>query len=221
MSGKVKPSRWVVAPQHMSGDTATHWYAASGDVKALAHALETGDPTGSAHALYYSPPLHLACAGGHVDCCELLLERGASIGPDIPQRGGRTPLHQAAIGGSAGVASLLIDAGCDVDARDGSGGATPLHAAAFAGHKAVVDVLLAADADASLKARHSGELALHAACRGGHDLIVEALVAHDAGGKAVREFPGVIQQLSQPLTKGSLFTRPRRPALLPAATSKR
>ena len=214
METKVPKCRWVQQPCHLGADTAVHYHAAGGDAKALGHALSRSgaDYDGRGLVHFYSPPVHLASAYGHLECLELLLGRGARADADVDQRGGRSPLHLAALMGHAAVVESLLDAGCDVNARDGCGGTPALHAAAFAGHLAVVEALLRRGADARLRAGHSGELALHAAARGNHARVVEALVAHEAEGKGEKELPGVIANLTQPMRKGSLFTRPHQHA---------
>ncbi|KAH8078784.1 hypothetical protein JL720_9532 [Aureococcus anophagefferens] len=166
-------NRWVVQPAHLGKDTIVHYHAAGGDAAALGHALRRngGDASGGGLAHFYSPPVHLASAYGHLACVALLLERGATVGADDARRGGATPLHLAALGGHAAVAEVLLDAGCDL-------------------------------------AAHSGELALHAAARGNRPRVVEALVQHESSGAGVKELPGVIERLSEPLARGSLFTRP-------------
>eukprot|EP00180_Rhodochaete_pulchella_P000509 Plantae.Rhodophyta-Rhodochaete_pulchella.ctg136.p1 GENE.Plantae.Rhodophyta-Rhodochaete_pulchella.ctg136~~Plantae.Rhodophyta-Rhodochaete_pulchella.ctg136.p1 ORF type:complete len:1128 (+),score=134.65 Plantae.Rhodophyta-Rhodochaete_pulchella.ctg136:463-3384(+) len=110
-----------------------------------------------------------ACAGGHLDILESMLERGA----DVDGRGnnGWTPLYWAAIydrkdclerllandaadvdsglrgaseGGHLQTVSLMVDKGADVDCRDPSG-RTPLHLAARYGHNDCIEYLLGYD----------------------------------------------------------------------------
>ncbi|KAH8053639.1 hypothetical protein JL722_9488 [Aureococcus anophagefferens] len=68
-------NRWVVQPAHLGKDTIVHYHAAGGDAAALGHALRRngGDASGGGLAHFYSPPVHLASAYGHLACVELLL----------------------------------------------------------------------------------------------------------------------------------------------------
>lgn len=210
MGGKDARNRWVVAPVHNARDTHVHVYALKGEAANLLHALTVlkGDPSGAALLCYFSPPLHLASAEGHVACVTLLLERGATPRRDLNERGGRAPLHVAAIGGHVAACAALLDAGCAVDVRDGAGGTTPLHVACFFGHADLVALLLARGAKTDVRATHSGELALHAACRGGRTTIVAALAAHMSDDVGVEELPAVIARLRQPVDAGALYTSP-------------
>jgi uncharacterized protein len=124
-------------------------------------------------------PLMLACmyARCDVECAELMLSRGASVGCGSDGKGpihfapsvdvarvlvahgadvksvakyGLTPLHCAAGRGDASLVRYLLDEGADVNASYESG-ETPLHCAAARGDTAVVRLLLARGADASIR----------------------------------------------------------------------
>ncbi len=60
------------------------------------------------------PLLHLAAAGGHLDCVNLLLRRGFDVGTR-DKLDNATALHWAAQFGTLEVIARLIDAGADVD----------------------------------------------------------------------------------------------------------
>jgi ankyrin repeat protein len=63
-----------------------------------------------------TPLLHLAAEAGHLDCVDLLMERGAD--PNQPDKlDHATPLHWAAQGGHLNVVRRLVDAGADIDAE--------------------------------------------------------------------------------------------------------
>ncbi len=86
----------------------------AGEAAALAALLEAHpaklDVTGGA---WDRPLLHLAAAGGHVDCVELLLQRGF----DVLRRDrmdNATALHWAAQEGHLGVVERLLQAGADL-----------------------------------------------------------------------------------------------------------
>jgi hypothetical protein len=201
-------SRWVVPPTRLSNETAIHYHAHAADAHHLERALSArGDPDGAALIAHFSPPLHLAAAAGCEACVELLLARGATLTQDSKRRGGRTALHQAAIAGAPKCVELLLEAGEDANARDAAGATTALHAAAFAGHTAVVAVLLERGADATLRSK-AGETPLHAACRGRRDAVVALLAKHVAHDKAIAQLPGVVAQLTAPLQRGDLYSRP-------------
>lgn len=71
-------------------------------------------------------PLHAACAGGHRECTELLLDNEADM--DALDNANETPLHKVAICGSTECAIVLVTCGAKVNAlnKDNS---LPLHLA--------------------------------------------------------------------------------------------
>mmetsp|Transcript_11804 Transcript_11804/g.15417 ORF Transcript_11804/g.15417 Transcript_11804/m.15417 type:complete len:278 (+) Transcript_11804:138-971(+) len=90
-------------------------------------------------------PLHLACAEGHYEGVEILMENKADI--FHADESGYTGLHYAAEGGHTDICKLLIMAGADVLAKDNCGGQTPLHLACLLGHPSCVEILLDGGAD--------------------------------------------------------------------------
>ncbi|KAI3658667.1 hypothetical protein MP638_006731 [Amoeboaphelidium occidentale] len=102
----------------------------------LLHVSRTGDYN-SLRSLTRSPKLDVnlvddegrsalmfSCMGGHVECVELLLERGALI--HLSDYSGRTCLHWAARYGHGTICEKLLYAGADIHAEDYQG-KTPLH----------------------------------------------------------------------------------------------
>ena len=63
--------------------------------------------------------LMLACKHGHLECAQLLLDRGANI--EAGDRYGVRPLHYASRGGKIDVVRALLHRGCDTNACDDSG----------------------------------------------------------------------------------------------------
>lgn len=198
-------------------DVAVHSHCFDGKESELKDDLDNGkDPNGDKLFDAYSPPIHIACARGHYGCVELLLERGARIGPDRSTRGGRHPAHLAALFDRREVLVKLIEAGADVNATDHAG-ASVLNTAAAAGSIAAVKVLLenskpSNPLDTRKRSTHSGELPLHAACRNGHSQIVKMLIDFELRRCSPEELDKVIKRLTSPLEKGSLYTRPSQVA---------
>ncbi|KAI3872051.1 hypothetical protein MKX03_001398, partial [Papaver bracteatum] len=88
-------------------------------------------------------PLYHACAEGHFDMVEYLLEKGAN--PDASNDMNHTPLHQAANSGDTKIITLLLSRGVPVDVVSRSGNA--LQFAAARGHPDAVKLLLDHGAD--------------------------------------------------------------------------
>lgn len=78
--------------------------------------------------------LHWASVGGHLDLCELLLERGAD--PILGDETGWTPAMCAACAGRLEVVRLLVGRGADINARN-DGGHSALQYAASKDHHEV------------------------------------------------------------------------------------
>jgi ankyrin repeat protein len=68
-------------------------------------------------------PLHEAATKGSVECCQLLISKGAKLEVSDCYHG--TPLHGACIRGQIQTAKILLDAGANVNARKIH--STPLH----------------------------------------------------------------------------------------------
>ncbi|KAL5473028.1 hypothetical protein EMCRGX_G027468 [Ephydatia muelleri] len=84
-------------------------------------------------------PLHLAAAGGHTVCIQVLREAGAALN------------------------QTLIGAGADPNARE-AWGLTPLMVAAQKSHADMIKLLLVCGVDREAKDHHHGQTALHVAC---------------------------------------------------------
>ncbi|XP_061445838.1 ankyrin repeat domain-containing protein 17 isoform X6 [Rhineura floridana] len=85
--------------------------------------------------------LTLACAGGHEELVQTLLERGANI--EHRDKKGFTPLILAATAGHVGVVEILLDNGADIEAQSERTKDTPLSLACSGGRQEVVELLLA------------------------------------------------------------------------------
>ncbi|KAM9079883.1 LOW QUALITY PROTEIN: ankyrin repeat domain-containing protein 17-like [Megaptera novaeangliae] len=104
-------------------------------------AIDTDAQTESNH----DTALTLACAGGHEELVQTLLERGASI--EHRDKKGFTPLILAATAGHVGVVEILLDNGADIEAQSERTKDTPLSLACSGGRQEVVELLLARGAN--------------------------------------------------------------------------
>jgi hypothetical protein len=86
-------------------------------------------------------PLYACAYRGFGEGVELLLSKGAQIGP-ARESDGHTALMEAARDGAYGVVEMLIAAGADIHAAHTDDGKTALHQAAGAGRGDVVKLLL-------------------------------------------------------------------------------
>uniref|UniRef100_A0A8C9FWM2 K Homology domain-containing protein n=1 Tax=Pavo cristatus TaxID=9049 RepID=A0A8C9FWM2_PAVCR len=77
--------------------------------------------------------LTLACAGGHEELVQTLLERGANI--EHRDKKGFTPLILAATAGHVGVVEILLDNGADIEAQSERTKDTPLSLACSGGRQ--------------------------------------------------------------------------------------
>ena len=121
---------------------------------------------------YYGHPLQAAAAGGSLNVCRLLVDKGANVNA----RGGRfdTALQAAADGGHALVTNFLLENGANPNAQGGLA-VTSLEAASLKGHIQIVRALLERGATINPHIT-SRRTALHCAAMHGHLDIVELLL---------------------------------------------
>ena len=121
-------------------------------------------------------PLHIACASGHNDIVEYLINQ---CGHDKEARcdGQLTPLFATCLRDQISTVKLLTSKfRCQVDARDVNG-RTPLHVVCYHGFQKIVKYLIN-DCGCSPEVRDEKSLQtpLHFACAGGHLEIIKYLV---------------------------------------------
>ncbi|XP_015606320.1 ankyrin repeat domain-containing protein 6 isoform X3 [Cephus cinctus] len=142
--------------------------SARGDAVRLARLLDDGiKPLADEHA---RSPLLLAAAGGHVVCCEILIQRGVDV--NAADSSGVTPLQRAAAEGHLDVVELLLKHGADIGHQDTVHENSALHEASWRGYSRTVAVLAKAlgTQRAPLHARNlAGFAPLHLACQNGHN----------------------------------------------------
>lgn len=118
-----------------------------GDVQRLPQLLEDLSVDISTPGPDGDTALHLAALYGHVDCCKLLVEKGADANA-VNEQDGSTVLHDAAAGGYADICHLVLaHAHPDIVTKADEDGDTPLHNAARGNHASIVQLLLAKGAD--------------------------------------------------------------------------
>ncbi|KAM4808328.1 ankyrin repeat domain-containing protein 17 isoform 3-T3 [Rhinophrynus dorsalis] len=117
--------------------------------------------------------LTLACAGGHEELVQTLLERGANI--EHRDKKGFTPLILAATAGHVGVVEILLDNGADIEAQSERTKDTPLSLACSGGRQEVVELLLARAANKEHR-NVSDYTPLSLAASGGYVNIIKILL---------------------------------------------
>ncbi|XP_046562935.1 ankyrin repeat domain-containing protein 17-like isoform X1 [Haliotis rubra] len=148
-----------------TGRTAVMWSAIGGHMELLTHLVQTGADL-SLKDDDNNNIFHLACLGGSVEVCNLLLNLAADV-CDLASRGrnGRTPIMMAAIKGHLKVFELLISKGCSLSELDDNRDST-LHLACLGGNEAIVQYLLLQDVDLNRKGRHGRTQVMLAAWKG-------------------------------------------------------
>jgi ankyrin repeat domain-containing protein 17 len=121
--------------------------------------------------------LTLACAGGHEELVELLLNRKANI--EHRDKKGFTPLILAATAGHEKVVEILINAGADLEAQSERTKDTPLSLACSGGRYEVVELLLKYGANKEHR-NVSDYTPLSLAASGGYVNIIKLLLTHGA-----------------------------------------
>ncbi|XP_068089519.1 ankyrin repeat domain-containing protein 17 isoform X2 [Hyperolius riggenbachi] len=117
--------------------------------------------------------LTLACAGGHEELVQTLLERSANI--EHRDKKGFTPLILAATAGHVGVVEILLDNGADIEAQSERTKDTPLSLACSGGRQEVVELLLARGANKEHR-NVSDYTPLSLAASGGYVNIIKILL---------------------------------------------
>nr|XP_056713374.1 ankyrin repeat domain-containing protein 17 [Euleptes europaea] len=117
--------------------------------------------------------LSLACAGGHEELVQTLMERGAHV--EHRDKKGFTPLILAATAGHVGVVEILLDNGADIEAQSERTKDTPLSLACSGGRQEVVELLLARGANKEHR-NVSDYTPLSLAASGGYMNIIKILL---------------------------------------------
>lgn len=92
-------------------------------------------------------PLHIACARGHKNTVNELIQNGASI--NAWDKDGKTPLYRSCENGRLEIVQLLLNSGVDVNLCD-KDGFSPLYAACQEGYHDIVKLLLNNKADPNM-----------------------------------------------------------------------
>ncbi|XP_064212242.1 ankyrin repeat domain-containing protein 17 isoform X4 [Tribolium castaneum] len=121
--------------------------------------------------------LTLACAGGHEDLVDLLINRGADI--EHRDKKGFTPLILAATAGHEKVVEVLLNHNADIEAQSERTKDTPLSLACSGGRYEVVELLLNRNANKEHR-NVSDYTPLSLAASGGYVNIIKLLLSHGA-----------------------------------------
>jgi ankyrin repeat protein len=133
------------------GFTALHFAAYFGATDAMAALLDAGASTEAVTKNFLTNmPLHAAAAGGRIEACRLLLERGADV--NARQHGGYSVLHSPCFVNNREMAELFLAHGADPSAA-ADDGKTPADVASQQGNIELAALLRArAATDASTSA---------------------------------------------------------------------
>ena len=120
--------------------------------------------------------LFMGCQEGHVDICEILLAKKASV--NKTKKNGCSPLHIACQEGHVDVCELLLAKDADVNQskRDGT---FPLLTSCVKGRAAMCEILVANKADIN-RAKRDGSFPLYIVCDKGHLDTCKLLLANKA-----------------------------------------
>ncbi|RWS28132.1 ankyrin repeat domain-containing protein 17-like protein [Leptotrombidium deliense] len=121
--------------------------------------------------------LTLACAGGHEELVQLLLNRGANM--EHRDKKGFTPLMLAATAGHANVCEILLSNNSDIEAQSERTKDTALSLACSSGRYEVVELLLSRGANKEHR-NVSDYTPLSLAASGGYVNIIKLLLSHGA-----------------------------------------
>uniref|UniRef100_A0A1A9WY66 K Homology domain-containing protein n=1 Tax=Glossina brevipalpis TaxID=37001 RepID=A0A1A9WY66_9MUSC len=140
---------------------------------ALDKTIDVDSETDSNH----DTALTLACAGGHEELVELLINRGANI--EHRDKKGFTPLILAATAGHEKVVDILLKHGADLEAQSERTKDTPLSLACSGGRYEVVELLLSVGANKEHR-NVSDYTPLSLAASGGYVNIIKLLLSNGA-----------------------------------------
>jgi ankyrin repeat protein len=118
--------------------------AHGGDLEALRAALDGSGKDEINSIAGFGTPLSHAVMNGHLECVDLLMQRGAN--PGLGCLSNWTPLHYACVYGQLGAAKRLIAYGCDLNPTC-DGGLTPLWMAIACSNDGVASHLIDQGAD--------------------------------------------------------------------------
>ena len=118
--------------------------AAQGHVAEVARLLSSGADPNTQRPTDKSSCLYIACQNGHVECCKLLLDGGASV--NLARDTQATPLFIATQHNRVGCIEMLLARGADVHLRNDQR-ATPFTLACSMGHREAAKMLLEAGSD--------------------------------------------------------------------------
>ncbi|XP_022091038.1 ankyrin repeat and KH domain-containing protein mask-like isoform X2 [Acanthaster planci] len=121
--------------------------------------------------------LTVACAGGHDELVQMLLEKNANM--EHKDKKGFTPLILAATAGHCKTVEILLDHGCDIEAQSERTKDTPLSLACSGGRYEVVDLLLSRSANKEHR-NVSDYTPLSLAASGGFVSIIKLLLRYGA-----------------------------------------
>lgn len=166
----------IVFPLSTAFAAAIHEAAKSGDVAAIAAALDAGadvnDTAGTPSPLYH------AVRRGHLEAAKFLIERGADV--NVDEKNGRvSPLMAAVTKGKLQLIELLLASGADPNTKSDYQNA--IHVAANQGCLACVKALDAAGADVNARTTDEHDrTALHLARLLDYGEVADYLLAHGA-----------------------------------------
>ncbi|XP_037909760.1 ankyrin repeat and KH domain-containing protein mask isoform X3 [Hermetia illucens] len=168
-------NKYTVMRQAPAGSQAntTQQYTPQGPVQSIEKTIDVDSETDSNH----DTALTLACAGGHEELVELLINRGANI--EHRDKKGFTPLILAATAGHEKVVDILLKHNADLEAQSERTKDTPLSLACSGGRYEVVELLLNVGANKEHR-NVSDYTPLSLAASGGYVNIIKLLLNHGA-----------------------------------------